>query len=214
MNLFLILVFAFHSGIDPTRASYRMLAAPQAVEVDAFQRGLRALKENRLEDALAEFTVAEREHPENARIRNFRGILLAQAGKNAEASAEYLEAIRLDSRLEDAYRNLGFLQWTEHQLEAAGETLRRAIELSPDDSFAHYYLGRVELDARQYTRAFHELEISRQPLPTEPNVQLQAATGYIALGRELDARKTLEQLRKLKLSNAQSVGAASLLLSI
>ena len=78
------------------------------------------MKENRLEDALAEFTTAEREHPENARIRNFRGILLVQTAKNAEAAAEYQEAIRLDPQLEDAYRNLGFLRWTERQIERQG----------------------------------------------------------------------------------------------
>jgi tetratricopeptide (TPR) repeat protein len=215
MNFFLISILAFHSGIGSTRVTYpRMLETQQTVEGDAFQRGLQALKENRLEDALAEFTAAEHEHPENARIRNFRGILLVQMSKNAEAEAEYQEAIRLDPQLEDAYRNLGFLRWTEHQLGPAREALRHAVELSPDDSFAHYYLGRVELDAQQYTPAFHELEISRQPLPAEPNFLLQAVTGYIALGREQDARKALEQLQKLPLSETQSVGTASLLLSI
>jgi tetratricopeptide (TPR) repeat protein len=215
MNFFLIFILAIHSDIGPTRASYpRMSEVQQVVEADAFQRGLQALEENRLEDALAEFTAAEREHPENARIRNFRGILLVQTGRNAEAAAEYQEAIRLDPQLEDAYRNLGFLRWTERQLGPAREALRHAVELSADDSFAHYYLGRVELDAQQYAQAFHELEISRQPLPAEPNVLLQAGTGYVALGREQDARKALEQLQKLPLSDAQSVGAASLLLSI
>lgn len=215
MNSFLTFVLAFHSSIGATRACHpQMLATQQAVEVDAFQRGLQALKENRLEDALAEFAAAEREHPENARIRNFRGILLVQTGKNKEAAAEYLEAIRLDPRMEDAYRNLGFLQWTEHQLGEAREALQRAIELLPDDSFAHYYLGRVELDAQQYEPAFHELEISRQPLPSDPGFLIQAATGYIALGRQEDARKSLEQAMGLRMSDVQSVGLASLLLSI
>jgi hypothetical protein len=41
--------------------------------------------------------------------------LLVQLGKNAEAAAD-IKSIRLDPTLEDAYRNLGFLRWTEHQL--------------------------------------------------------------------------------------------------
>lgn len=172
------------------------------------------MKENRLEDALAEFTAAEREYPDNAHIRNFRGILLAQMGKNAEAAAEYQEAIRLDALMEDAYRNLGFLRWTEHQHASAREALQHAVELSPDDSFAHYYLGRVELDSQQYEKAFHELELSRQPLPGDPSFVIQEATGYVALGRREDARKFLEQLMNLPLNDAQCVGVASLLLSI
>ena len=161
-----------------------------------------------------EFTAAEREHPENPRIHNFRGILLVQMARNAEAAAEYQEAIRLDPLLEDAYRNLGFLRWTERQLGPALEALRHAVELSPDDSFAHYYLGRAELDAQQYALAFRELEVSRQPLPLEASLLIQAATGYVALGRQDDARKPLAQLMNLPLSDAQSAGVASLLLSI
>jgi tetratricopeptide (TPR) repeat protein len=215
MNFFLLLLFFFHSSTefeceDCGRSGERR----QSAQEDAFQRGLKALKENRLEDALADFTAAEREQPENARIRNFRGILLVQTGKNGEAAAEYQEAIRLDPHLEDAYRNLGFLRWTEHQLEPAREELRRAVELAPDDSFAHYYLGLVELDARQYERAFHELETSRQPLPANPDFLMKAATGYAALGLREDAKKVLQQLINLPLNSAQSLGVASLLLSI
>ena len=181
---------------------------------DAFQRGLTALKENRLKDALEEFSAAEREHPDDARVRNFRGILLVRMGKNAEAAAEYQEAIRLDPLLEDAHRNLGFLRWTEHQPELARDALERAVKLSPQDSFAHYYLGRVELDAERYERAFHELELYRQPLPDDAAFLIQVTNGYIALGRQEDARKSLEELKKAPLSESQSVQVASLLLSI
>ena len=215
MNYLLILFLAFLSAIGSACAGCERMAGFQLpAQGDAFQRGLTALKENRLDDALAEFTAAERENPENARIRNFRGILLVQLGKNAEAAGEYQEAIRLDPRLEDAYRNLGFLCWTEHQLNAAREALGYAVKLSPDDSFAHYYLGRVELDARQYEKAFHELEVSGKPLPADASFLIEAATGYVALGRKADAHKTLAQLASIPLSAGQSVVVASLLLSI
>jgi tetratricopeptide (TPR) repeat protein len=215
MSYFLILLFYLCFGLDTLYASPANFAGSQvSPQGDAFQRGLTALKENRFEDALLEFTAAEREHPENARIRNFRGILLAQMGKNAEAAAEYQEAIRLDPLLEDAYRNLGFLRWTEHQLASAGEALKRAVSLSPDDSFAHYYLGRVELDAQRYAQAFLELELSRQPQPADAGFLIQAATGYVALGRQEDARKSLTQLMNLPLNDAQSLQVTSLLLSV
>ena len=215
MNYLLILFLAIHSSAGSACAGCECLARFQLPEQGAaFQRGLAALKENRLDDALSEFTVAERENPENARIRNFRGILLLRLGKNAEAAAEYQEAIRLDPLLEDAYRNLGFLRWTEHQLNSAREALDHAAKLSPDDSFAHYYLGRVELDARQYELAFHELEVSGQPLPVDAGFLIDAATGYVTLGRKEDARKTLVQLASMPLSDRQSVGVASLLLAI
>src|SRR5713226_3265706 len=182
MKHFLILFFFISPYADYVCANSPDRAADQVSgQADAFQKGLAALKENRLEDALEELTIAERERPDDARVRNFRGIVLAQLGRNAEAAAEYRESIRLDPLLEDAYRNLGFLRWTKHQLALAREALERAVKLSPDDSFAHHYLGRVELEAQRYAQAFHELEISRKPLPADTGFLIQAATGYIAL---------------------------------
>jgi tetratricopeptide (TPR) repeat protein len=181
---------------------------------ESFRRGLSALKENRLEAALEELTAAEREDPNDPQIRNFRGIVLARLGQNTKAASEYREAIRLDPLLEDAYRNLGYLEWTEHNLERAREALVRAVELSRKDSFAHYYLGRVQLDGQFYAEAFQELELSDVPWPVEPGFLIEVATGYLALGRQEEGGKTLHQLASVPLLDAQSVRVASLLLAV
>ena len=184
-----------------------------AAQDEALQEGLAALKENHLDVALERFTAAEREFPLNANIRNFRGIVFAQMGRNSEAVSEYQEAIRLDPKLEDAYKNLGFLEWTEHNLEAARTHLNRALDIAPDDDFAHYYLGRVQLDAKLYESAFKELERSQDLWPVDVNFLIQAATGYLALGRLDEARRTLDRLRTMPLRDAQTVSLASLLVS-
>src|ERR1035438_1834207 len=211
LNLFLL--FSLPAGHllahSPGKSAYQL-----SVEVDAFQRGLTALKDNRNADALEEFTTAEYEHPDDPRVRNFRGIALARLGENAKAAAEYHEAIRLDPRMEDAYRNLGFLKWTEHQLKPAREALEGAEQLSPGDSYAHYYLGRVELEAQRYSQALQELETSRVPLPADAGFSLQVATAYMALGRREDARKSLDHLVTLPLDDAQSIQVAGMLLAV
>ena len=167
-----------------------------------------------MEAALLELTAAEREDPNDPRVHNFRGIVLARLGQSTEAAAEYQEAIRLDPLMEDAYRNLGYLEWSEHNLGRAREALVRAVGLSPKDSFAHYYLGRVQLDGRVYAEALRELELSGGPWPAEPGFLIEAAEGYLALGRPEEARKTLHQLASLPLLDAQSVRVASLLMAV
>ena len=201
-----LILFLFISSV-----ALAVLARAQA---DAFQKGLTALKDNRYADALEEFTAAEREHPDDPRIHNFRGIALARMGNNSEATAEYQKSIRLDPAMEDAYRNLGFIEWNQHRLEPARDALQRAVELSPNDSFAHYYLGRVELDAQHYSQAIQELETSRVPLPADADFSIQVATAYVALGRREDAGKSLDHLATLPLNDAQSIQVASLLLSV
>jgi Flp pilus assembly protein TadD len=208
-------ILIFVCNADPLFANSLSRPTPrQMSQGDSFQRGLAALQENRMEDALAELAEAKREHPEDARIHNFLGIVLVRLGKNEEAVSEYHEAIRLDPQMEDAYRNLGFLEWNEHQLEPARVALDHAVELSPSDSFAHYYLGRVLLDEQLYPRAIREIESSAVPLPPDASLSIQLATAHIALGNKEKARKLLEQLATISLDDQQSMHAAGLFLAL
>jgi tetratricopeptide (TPR) repeat protein len=200
--------------VCPSSGWARTVCVSSSLQEDAFQKGLSALKDSHFEEALEALSAAEQEHPEDARIRTFRGITLAQLGKMTEAAAEYQEAIRLDPKYEAAYRNFGFLLWTQRRIDQARATLTHAVALSPDDSFAHYYLGRVHLDARQYEDAFRELKLSGVSPPAEPEFLLQVATGYEALGERRESRKVLDQLSTLSLSDPQTAQVASLLLAI
>src|SRR5437879_13672349 len=48
---------------------------------DSVLKGLNALKQHRLDEALDAFTAAEQRYPTDANVRNFRGIVLAQLGR-------------------------------------------------------------------------------------------------------------------------------------
>jgi tetratricopeptide (TPR) repeat protein len=185
-----------------------------AAQDDALRQGLAALSQNHLEVALDRLTAAEREHPSDARVRNFRGIVLTRLGLNTEAAREYQEAIRIDPTLEDAYKNLGFLEWTEHDLDGARAHLKRALELASDDSFAHYYLGRVQLDAKLYESAFQELDRSGMSWPSDVEFLIETANGYRALGKREEARKVANRLSTMPLNDDEVVSVAWLLLSV
>src|SRR6266568_4923792 len=180
-------------------ASY-WLPSRLAAQDDALQQGLTALSRNQLQLALDHLTAAESERPSDARVRNFRGIVLARLGLDNEAAREYQEAIRINPALEDAYKNLGFLEWTEHDLEDARAHLKRALELAADDSFTHYYLGRVQLDSKIYENAFQELERSGVSWPTDVEFLIEAANGYRALGQRVEARKVANHLSTMPLN--------------
>lgn len=184
-----------------------------ALQDDVLQAALKALQDNRLDEALRNLTVAEREQPSDARIRNFRGIVLVRLGRDSEAADEYREAIRLNPTLEDAYKNLGFLEWTEHHLESARAKLQRAVELDSADSFAHYYLGRVQLDAGLYDSAFQELDRSGIEWPADPQFLLEAANGFLALRRQERAREIIARLSTMPLSDGEVAVLARLLIS-
>ena len=194
---------------DPQQSA----SSVSTVEDDGLQAALKALQDSRLDEALRILTVGEREQPSDARIRNFRGIVLARLGRDSEAADEYREAIRLNPSLEDAYKNLGFLEWTEHHLDSARVKLQRAVELDAADSFAHYYLGRVQLDAGLYDSAFQELDRSGIEWPADPQFLLEAASGYLALGWQEKAREAMHRLSSMPLGDSEAAVVARLLLS-
>ncbi len=150
---------------------------------DPFQQGLVALQEKQLERAIEAFAAAEEIHPADGRVHNFRGIALMSAGRADEAASEYLRAIQLDNGLEDAYRNLGFLECTTHQISRARKHLGRALELTADDAFSRYYLARLELEDSQNERA---IALFKQ-LVSESNssiwAQLDLAMAYLYAGQ-------------------------------
>ena len=193
--------------------SWLHLPSVRAAQDDALQQGLAALSQNHLEVALDRFTAAEREHPSDARVRNFRGIVLARLQRDTEATREYQEAVRIDPTLEDAYKNLGFLEWTEHDLNSARTYLKQALDLAPNDAFAHYYLGRVQLEAKLYESAFHELDRSGMAWPSDVEFLIEAANGYSALGQQEEARKITDRLSIMPLNDDEVVRVAWLLLS-
>jgi Flp pilus assembly protein TadD len=178
---------------------------------DAVARGLLALKQNRFEAALEAFTAAEREQPSSARIRNFRGIALAALGRSSQAEAEYREAIRLDPRQPEPYRNLGYLAWTTHHPAQAEQALHTALSLAPDDHFARYYLGRVELEEHQNAAAVNDLERTRELWPSDPEFLLALASAELSLHR--DAHAALDRSGQLPLSRTQMVTYGSLLIA-
>ncbi len=180
-------------GSDPGCQSGQ---AGQVEQESSFQAALLALKEDRIQAALEALSDAER---------------VTRLGRNGEAVGEYREAIRLDPHMEDAYRNLGYLEWTEHRLEEARKLLGQALAIEPGDSFAHYYLGRVELDARRYPQAMLELKRSEIDLPKDPEFVFAAVTGFLSTGDPESAHTMLDRLDLRSLSPAESVQAAAFL---
>lgn len=151
---------------------------------------------------------AEQQRPDDPRVHNFRGIALVQLGRASEAAGEYETAIRLDPKMADAYRNLGFLDWNGRQLEAARQHLQRAIMLAPNDQFAHYYLGRVLLDQQKFAAAIKEVEFSRIVQPDDPGFSLQLATAYAAVQRTQDSAALLNRVATLSLTPPQRFNLA------
>lgn len=183
-------------------------------QLSHFHLGLVALEHDRLHEALKQLTFAEREQASNARVHNFRGIVLMRMGKPDEAAVEYRQAIRLDPRLAAAYRNLGFLEWNRNRLAQARQAFLSALSLDPRDSHTLFDLGQVELQQGRYEEAFLHFNESGLPWPDDPNSLLRIAAGEVSLHRDNSALKTVVKLTSMPLTPAQSVSLGSLMITL
>lgn len=111
--------------------------------------------------ALAEQRQRAEAAPDDARLWNDFGNLLALTGDVAAAEAAYGRALAADPASGTARYNLGRLLLEAGRPRAARRELQRAVELDPTHAAAHYYLGaaydaagRASRARRAYRRAF------------------------------------------------------------
>jgi tetratricopeptide (TPR) repeat protein len=122
-----------------------------------------------------------REQPENALANYYYAISLWKGKRDlqnqpgSQETEQLLEkAIKLDSKLTDAYVQLGVLRAARGDFAAAIENYKRALAVDPGSSDAHYRLGlaykrtgedakaRQELDAYQRARNLESASAARQ----------------------------------------------------
>jgi tetratricopeptide (TPR) repeat protein len=78
---------------------------------------------------------------------------LVQQQRYTEAAIELERALRYDPNHPEINRTLAVLHWQAGNLERAKSHVRRTLEVNPDDSEAHYILGRCKASDGDYAAA-------------------------------------------------------------
>lgn len=89
---------------------------------------------------------------EDLRKHNDQGVALAEQGKNEEAHAEFLEALKLDPGNPQTLNNLGALSIQMNKLDEAVDYLKRSFDRAKNDyadahfnlAIAYYRQGKIE----------------------------------------------------------------------
>jgi eukaryotic-like serine/threonine-protein kinase len=100
-------------------------------------------KNNRFDEAIAEYREAIRVKPNDAIAHDALGLALSNMGLHDEAIAEYREAIRLKPDYALAHGYLGFALRKKGLVDEAIAEYREAIRLKPDNAFAHRNLSNA-----------------------------------------------------------------------
>lgn len=92
-------------------------------------------------------------NPHNGDVLHLLGLLNAQGKNYQEAEAFIQQAIGYNNKIPVFYNNLGNISWELGKTEQAIDSFRRALELEPNYSDAHYNLATVLKETDHLTEA-------------------------------------------------------------
>ncbi|HEX4665012.1 MAG TPA: tetratricopeptide repeat protein [Chthoniobacterales bacterium] len=111
--------------------------------LDSYNSGLGALKMGQLAVAKRKLDLAYAYSPRNAEVNFAEGNLSFALGDRAAAKWFYVAALRLDSRHDGCYNNLGVLALQEKDWARAANLFGKAVQYDPRSPKTHYLLAQA-----------------------------------------------------------------------
>jgi TolB-like protein/Tfp pilus assembly protein PilF len=121
----------------------------------------------------------------------YSGLSMEKA--TARAEAPVARALALDDQLAEAYASLGLLRLNQGDLGAAELALRNAVDLNPNYSMAHMWLGIVLSRTEGPNAALAEYRLARETDPLHPTVNFNLAQMLGESGRYEEASAHLRE---------------------
>jgi arylsulfatase A-like enzyme/Flp pilus assembly protein TadD len=121
--------------------------------------------------------------------RVLSALTLLNQGRPEKAATSLQPVLAAGSKMYLAQFVMGAALAGQQQYPQAIEYLRRAIELQPDSTWAHYEMGFSLLNSGDYKTAVVHLEIACSRLPEFAAAHSLLAQAYDHLGRAEDARR-------------------------
>lgn len=172
---------------------------PDRLEISIANEGLASIYAGRGEfdhalSALDEVRVA---YPESPQVDGEEGLILAQAGRWAQAEAALRRAITIQPNDANLLNALGLVAWQHnHDLGGAAGYFSRALAVhtEPDDFWASLRsnLGAVYGEQRRFSDAITQFQLALQVVPNDPAYLTNLGTAFAAIGRLHEARAQLQ----------------------
>src|SRR5262245_6022671 len=139
-------------------------AAPAQTADDLLEAAVKALKEGRHDEALAQADKAVQADPKRPPAYLVRGAAYEGLGRHAEAITDFDKAIALDSKLAEAYDHRGSERFKLGQIAESLADFNRFLELQPKERPGHwkrgislYYLAKYD-EGRQQFGAYEKVD--------------------------------------------------------
>jgi Flp pilus assembly protein TadD len=174
----------------------RPLLAPKAKE--AFEKGLQALSEDKLDEAEKHIDEAMKLAPGHPDVLYVQGVLYLRRRNWTQAESTLEKATEVDPSLARAFAALGMALSNQGKYEAAIAPLEKSLQLDPTGTWeTHWALAKAYYHHAQFGEA---LKTSQQALSESkgkaPEIELLVAQSLTAVGRYEDSARALREFLK------------------
>jgi predicted Zn-dependent protease len=158
------------------------------------------LSESRYDSAFPILEKLLQDYPDTPFLHYAYGDALAATSEYDRALAHLREETRNNPRSSAVYLRMAAIALRLNQPEAARDSAKAAVALTPNSPDAHYLLGRSYFESGEVSSAIPELETARRLAPGSPAVHFNLARAYAKVNRSEDAKAERAEFQRL---NAQ-----------
>ncbi len=136
-----------------------------------------------------------------------RGVTNLSLSNYRKAGCDLLKTIILDPGCMQAYRHLGFVQFTLGKEEMALKTLKKGLEIDPEHTGIYCVLGDAYLDLGEVDKAKEAFEKALDLEPDNPEPHSKMAMYYLSRGDMKGLKREYELLKNLDAALAEQIGS-------
>ena len=162
-------------------------------KVELLDRGSKAFREGRLDDAVAVYRQMVELYPSDPIIRTYLGVALAKSGERKEALEQYQIALQLNPNNATVNYSMGVLFIALGRESDAIAHFREAVRIDPNLGEAHFQLANLLMREHQDKEAELEYAAVVSIDPQNAFARLMQAMAAVHAGAYARARSTLEQ---------------------
>ena len=174
-------------------------AKTETPEEAALKKGVNLNRQDKYDEAIAEFDNAIKINPISASAYYNLGIIYNKKNDSDKAITNFSKAIEIDTALADAYYNRGSVYYKKGNFDEAISDYNKAIELTPQSADAYYARGLVYSKKNNIDQAIADYN---KAIELHPNFALAYDGLAVAYFAKTNYIETLADVNK-----AQAVGA-------
>ncbi|MEQ8909974.1 MAG: tetratricopeptide repeat protein [Vicingaceae bacterium] len=156
-----------------------------------FEKGVKLLKENKLEASLKVFSKLIESTPDRADFYSERGVVYFHMNKRNESLADMDKAVELEPLKSYRYSSRAFIRGHFKDIDNAIKDYQKAVELDPEDAIAHNNLGLLEEQL-----GYHKQAKDRYKIADDLSVDGRSDKGL--QGEEIKARNIQKEIDEAK----------------